>query len=274
MEFLLKHLRHLPRKFCSPMPINIIGFLPHKKDRMICDFFSTFNFSFILEGTGTYIYHGEVYNVKAPCVVTECPGELMDYGPDTSWYEIFLSYPSSSEKFLKKRNFFKQGRPIWHISNPDNVLKLVVELKAALAATPIVADRVDLICEAMIVESLLAKATPPQTAEERKIRLIKSYIRDNFTVKHDYARLAGQYGMALSTFRRHWLKYIGIPPAKYQSNLIIQEACRLLIENDETIKEIAEMLNFQDPFYFSKKFHMETGFTPTQYRNQYSRFPI
>ncbi|MFA7230574.1 MAG: AraC family transcriptional regulator [Victivallaceae bacterium] len=124
------------------------------------------------------------------------------------------------------------------------------------------------------MESLLAQSRSPETDEERKVRVIKSYVRNNFSVKHDYAQLAKNHGMSLSTFRRYWLKYTGLPPAKYQNDLLIHEACRLLIEKNESIKEIAEMLNFDDPFYFTKKFHQKIGITPTQYRKKHAQFSI
>jgi AraC-like DNA-binding protein len=273
MENLVKHLEHVPRKFCSSMPVNTIGFTPRKKEHVVRSF-DSFNFSFILEGAGSYVYRGETYKVNAPCVLTQWPGEPMDYGPNKSWYEVYLIYPSDSGEFLRRRNFIREGQPFWHISNPDRILKWLTELKTALTAASLSPDRVDYLCEGMILESLLARATPPQTVEERKIRVLKAYIRNNFTTKHDYGQLARQHGMSLSTFRRHWLKYTGMPPAQYQSSLLIQEACRLLVENNGSVKEIAEMLNFQDPLYFTKKFHKETGFTPTQYRKQYSQLPI
>ena len=273
MENLSKHLGHMPRTFCSSMQVNSIGFVRRKKERVVRSF-DSFNFSFIIEGTGTYIYRGEVYKVNAPCVIAQWPGEPMNYGADKTWYEVFLIYPASAGEFLQKRNFFKQDYPIWHISNPDKILKLITELKTALTVKLLNPDRIDYICEGMIMESLLAQASPPETDEQRKIMVLKSYIRNNFSIKHDYTRLARQYGMSLSTFRRHWLKHTGVPPAKYQSDLLIQEACRLLIEKNESIKEIAEILNFDDQFYFTKKFHKETGVTPTQYRKQHAQFPI
>ena len=263
----------MPRKFCSLLPISSIGFAPRKKDRVVRTF-ESFNFSFIIEGTGTYVYRGEVYKVNAPCVITQWPGEPMDYGPDKTWYEVFFIYPESAGEFLRNRNFFREDKPIRHIADPDRILELLAELKTVLTAGTLNPDRADYICEGIIMESLLAQSDPPETDEERKIRVLKSYIRNNFSVRHDYARLAREHGMSLSTFRRHWLKYTGVPPAKYQNDLLIQEACRLLIEKNESIKKIAEMLNFDDPLYFTKKFHKETGLTPTQYRKRHAQFPI
>jgi len=42
----------------------------------------------------------------------------------------------------------------------------------------------------------------PQEIEELKISILETYIRNNFTIKHDYAQLAKQQEMPLSTFVR------------------------------------------------------------------------
>jgi AraC-like DNA-binding protein len=273
MENLFKHTGSEPRRFQSPLQVNSIGFVPHKKERVRRSF-NSFNFSFILEGAGTYVCQGKVYEVNAPCVITQWPGEPLDYGPDKSWFEIFFIYPASAGEYLFSRHFFSLDKPVWSVSNPDRILKLAGELRSALTAEPLVPDRIDYLCEGMIMESLLAQSHPPCTPEEQKIRNIRSYIRNNFFEKYDFSRLAREHGMSLSTFRRRWLEYTGTPPAKYQSGLIIQEACRLLVEKNSSIKEIAAALNFDDPLYFTKKFHKETGLTPTQYRKQHTQFPI
>ncbi len=220
------------------------------------------------------MYQGVVYKVTAPCVIIQWPGAKLDYGPDKSWYEVYFIYPIAAGAYLHKRKFFRQVQPIWHIYNFDRILEGLSELKKVLTAPLLSPDRVDYLCEGIIMESLLAQPTEPQEIEEQKIRIIESYIRNNFTIKHDYTQLAKQQGMSLSTFLRRWLEYTGVPPAKYQNSLLMQEACRLLTVSTESIKEIAEMLDFQDPLYFTKKFHKEIGTTPTSYRKQHSQFLI
>lgn len=268
MENLSKHVGHMSRRLTPLLPVSTIGFVPQKKERVIKTF-ESFNFSFILEGSGTYTYKGECLEVSAPCVIVQWPGEPMDYGPDKSWYEVYFIYGPEAGKALEQKGFFRPGQVLWHISDPARVQKLLVELDTALRETSLNPDRIDYICEGMIMESLLAKSQAPADADERKIRQIKTYVQQHLTARHDFAELARRYGMSLTTFRRRWLEYTGIPPAKYQSQLLIREACRLLIEKNISIGEVAAMLNFEDPYYFSKKFHKETGLTPSRYRKQH-----
>lgn len=47
-----------------------------------------------------------------------------------------------------------------------------------------------------------------------------------------------------------------------------RKACELLEKSDRNISEIAYDLGFSDPFYFSKAFKKETGYSPLQYRKK------
>lgn len=47
----------------------------------------------------------------------------------------------------------------------------------------------------------------------------------------------------------------------------IEEAKRLLLENLQSVREIARMVGFEDHNYFSRLFKQRVGYTPTQYRS-------
>lgn len=53
-------------------------------------------------------------------------------------------------------------------------------------------------------------------------------------------------------------------------SLIISEAKRLLIYQNQSIKEIAFHLGFNDPFYFSNFFKKHTDFSPKDYRKRFA----
>lgn len=54
---------------------------------------------------------------------------------------------------------------------------------------------------------------------------------------------------------------------QYYRKLKISEAKRLLREKNDTVAEIAALLCYESPQYFSRHFRMETGLTPGQYRD-------
>lgn len=58
---------------------------------------------------------------------------------------------------------------------------------------------------------------------------------------------------------------------EYFNRLKIKEAKRLIRENRLTMSEISDMLNYNDPRYFSLTFKKITGKTPTQYKNSINK---
>ena len=49
----------------------------------------------------------------------------------------------------------------------------------------------------------------------------------------------------------------------------LREACRLLMETNRPIYEVARMVGFADEFYFSRRFHRELKVAPRTYRRMY-----
>ena len=91
MEFILDHMDdffiHLaqhPRRMPADLRVHSIAGDPRKTQHMH-RVFETFNFSFILEGGGTFTFRDQTWPVEAPCVFIQWPGELMDYGPSGKW---------------------------------------------------------------------------------------------------------------------------------------------------------------------------------------------
>jgi AraC-like DNA-binding protein len=59
---------------------------------------------------------------------------------------------------------------------------------------------------------------------------------------------------------------MGIPPHRYMQEAKLSLARRLLRESDLPITEIADVLGYDDPLYFSRLFRREVGLSPRDYR--------
>ena len=57
-------------------------------------------------------------------------------------------------------------------------------------------------------------------------------------------------------------------PGEYLERLVAGQACRMLLSEDYSIAEIAEILHFSDQFYFCKFFKRHMNLTPSAYRRQ------
>ena len=67
-------------------------------------------------------------------------------------------------------------------------------------------------------------------------------------------------------------QYMGISPAQYILSLRIMNAQNLLERGVYNIREVAEVVGYENPLYFSRVFKKEVGMSPTEYRkNQLSQ---
>jgi AraC-like DNA-binding protein len=266
MDFLVKHWAAFSRQFPSPYPLLAMDFLPRKKD-WVRRSFTTCSFSFILKGRGTYMRDGRVREVAAPCVLTEMPGEYLEYGPEGTWDEMYLSYAGELSGRFEQCRLANREEPVWPIGNPARVNTLIVELKALTQspAPETVVDRVDRACERLILEARLS--TQKAGEGEHIISATLAEMRLNLARPVDWEEAAARNGVSVSTFRRRWLAVSKTPPGRYLKQLRITEACRLLAETTRPIYEIAHMVGFADELYFSRRFHRELGMAPRGYRD-------
>jgi AraC-like DNA-binding protein len=269
----LMHIGHLPRRFPSDLAVDNVGYIPHKTG-WVRHRFGSYNFSFILSGGGEYWCDGRLWPVQAPCVITQAPGLLFEYGPSgqwTEWEELFLIYNQNRIPALEKMGLIRRDVPAWNIKDTGPTRALLLELKQVDASGQDdgFADRIDRLCESMVIESILGETRESVPPEERAILEIRDTVKSHFLEYHDYHALARKHGLSVSTFRRRWQELVGEPPARYAMRLKIEEACRLLVETRKKVGEIAEVLGFSDPLYFSRRFRLETGVTAAEYRNNH-----
>lgn len=268
MDFPIRHWNPYPRRFPFPFPVASANFVPEKKN-WIRRAFRTCNFSFILQGRGEFYRKGRYHAVEAPCVITQWPGEFVEYGPpppDESWAELYLIYDGRLMKAFEKTGLIETKRPVWPIQAVSTVHTLVTELHVLAHTTcpEDTVDRVDRVCERLIFESSLIRRADehiPQLAED-----VASELRNDLRRPFNLEETARQYGMSVPTFRRRWAEFSSLSPHRYLEQLRLREACRLLAETPQPIKEIAQTVGFDDEFYFSRRFQAAIKMAPRDYR--------
>jgi AraC-like DNA-binding protein len=250
----------------SLLPLRHIGFI-ERKTGWVRSQFDTANFSLILNGSGEFHRKGRLWKVEAPCVITQWPGDYLEYGPTEPheyWSELFLVYPGLLIPAFVQLGFIEDTRPVWPISNPSALRPLLEEFSRCLAAKEKSA-RIDRIAERIILETLV----PPHAHASSLILKASEAIQDNWQSPPDLESLARRCNMSVSTFQRRWNESMGITPARFALGLRLQEACRLLIQTSKSITGVANACGFADEFYFSRCFRRQFGIPPRTYRKEH-----
>lgn len=280
MDYLIKHWAPFSRQFPASFPVQSIGYIAEKRDR-VRQAFSTCNFSFILSGGGNYRWRGTEWKVEAPCVLLQIPGEWVEYGPEApheSWEEVFVIFGSACLKSFKKIGFIRESQPLWSVRNAALLREHLEELGqlASNAGEEGNADRADRVCERMILDSLLGGGGERQEeghlAElDAALFRMRREVQKRFAEVIDWEKLAVDVGISGATFRRHWARLFHEAPGRYKNMLQMQHASRLLVETRLPISEIGRRCGFQDPLYFSRRFREETGVSARTYRATHQR---
>jgi AraC-like DNA-binding protein len=239
------------------------------KDHWIRTKFQTFNFSLVLRGDGTYRRRERSWRVAAPCVITQWPGEWIEYGPDKTWDEMYFVYHKRSLAALRAARLVDPSRPVWPIVDPASVGIHLAEFStlARNCEPEAVVDRADRIAERIVLETW---AEPPATViDVSPVHEAAAAMRADLVSPPDPGEWAVRHGYSKTTFRRRWLAAFGVPPARYLRQLRISEARRLVAESMLSIREIAAACGFEDEFYFSRRFRRETGLAPRDYRKTF-----
>jgi YesN/AraC family two-component response regulator len=101
---------------------------------------------------------------------------------------------------------------------------------------------------------------------ERMIDRVINDIRDHYTEDIQLTTLASKYTVSIARLSTEIKKKIGMTFSDYVTQLRIQRAKELLSDESMSIGEIAEIVGYNDYFYFIKVFKRVQGISPSKYR--------
>ena len=124
-----------------------------------------------------------------------------------------------------------------------------------------------------LVESACAAGRNDGEAEQdQRIEAMKQYIRENcFNSEFSLQMAADRFGLTPSNLSHYFKNCTGTGLSEYVQELRRNEACRLLVETEESIQEIGRRVGMVNVSSFIRSFKQQTGLTPGQYRAKNTR---
>jgi len=92
------------------------------------------------------------------------------------------------------------------------------------------------------------------------------YIHDHYSEEFSLEKLAVLAYASQSHLTRLFHRELGVSPMKYINRVRIEAAKKLLLQQQTTIHEIAALIGFSDPLYFSRLFRSATGMSPSEFK--------
>ena len=92
------------------------------------------------------------------------------------------------------------------------------------------------------------------------------YMRKELASRLTIEDMAARQNLSASHFSSLFRKGTGMSPMDYFIHLKLQKACLLLYSSEVKIKNVAQAVGYDDPYYFSRLFKKYLNISPDQYR--------
>lgn len=108
------------------------------------------------------------------------------------------------------------------------------------------------------------------TAVQKDIEHATHYFNENYNKNINIDEFAASLNMSTCWFIRNFKQYNKITPLSYILSIRIANAQNLLETTSYNVTEIASIIGYDNPLYFSRLFKKQTGLSPSDYRKQHA----
>ena len=244
---------------CGTYRLLSITKLPTHRPRGRIDF----QLLYVAAGKGHFYYNGKEHIIPAGNMVLYRPREeqrYYDYGSDHT--EVFWIHFTGSDVTNILRHYgFKDGEHVIHSGTSLEYSHIFQQIIGELKE-----------CQPHYEEACIYRL--------HLLFILLSRLSDK-KARRQSAHMAGQMNTAVQYFHAHYSEpisikdyaqdfreYTGSAPAQYLISLRISAAQSLLETSDHNITEIAELVGYDNPLYFSRLFRKQTGMSPSDFRSR------
>lgn len=222
---------------------------------------------YLLAGQGFY-YDAELGETKVSPGqwILVFPEVAHSYGPSAGerWDEVYVSFQGPIFDLWRRKGLFDRRRPVGRWLPPSEGGARLAGFFALLRKKT--TSSVEALCQWQILLAEMLQAAPPSTHPAWFEQALDLLEHTEPSSKPGLQAVARSCGLSYESFRKKFEVLQGTSPGHYALERKMEQARRLLLRQNFTNKELAEMLGFYDEFHFSKTFSRVTGQTPRQFR--------
>lgn len=234
-------------------------------------------FIFPIQGQAIFHFNERSYDLK--------PGIILHGGPhmrndrevvgEEDWVYVLVLYEAlkikdNATEDLSEKHF--QISSIEHIRIYENLNKLVHYWQSPV---PYYSLRIQEIWfnTLNLMVSFMGKSG--QSEKKQMLEQILDDIHEHYETPLSVSILAERHQINVNQIAYLFQKHLSITPGEYLNHYRLNQAKKLLSSRDVKykIREVAEMVGFTDPLYFSRRFKKYIGISPKAYQNKFMNNP-
>lgn len=228
---------------------------------------------YIASGKGYFYINGKEEIVTAGHMVLYQPKEMQKYvyyGVDQT--EVYwIHFTGNDVKGILAEYGFSLTDHIFYTGNSPDYHRLFRRIIQELQlCKPHYTDYLAMLLREILILAgrQLTETKKPGIRTQEEIELATRYFNEHFNRNISIEEYALSRHMSTCWFIRSFRQYSGITPMQYILGIRITNAQHLLATTNYNVTEIAEIVGYDNPLYFSRLFKKQTGLSPSEYRKQ------
>lgn len=192
--------------------------------------------------------------------------------PETGWTEKWIEMVGVVPDALRQAGVWGSGCAVVRPARPETC---AVEIDAMheLIMNAVDGQEGQLAARALSLLAALQRspADHPRVGPkpvELAVDQARRWMEDDPVAVGPMPEVARRLGVGYTHFRREFRRRTGVSPQQYQLRLRMQRAQRLLGSTGQSIKQIADRLEFSSPYHLSAAFKAHFGVSPREWRRQ------
>jgi len=232
---------------------------------------------YVVDGKGEFNIQGQRFPVK--------PNDFVIINPQVEHTELsspdepleYIVLGINGLSFSNLTPVSEGGHPFSFFNLRDEQKDILRYLNAMVQEATSQSMSYELVCHNLL-EILLIKIlrhqhfdleVGKQSKATKDISFIKHYLETYYHESIQLEDLASMTHLSRFYISHSFKKEIGMSPMEYLIAIRIKESKILLRTTNYSISQVADIVGFTTPTYFSKQFRKSTGISPTDYREQF-----
>ena len=232
---------------------------------------------YVVDGKGEFNIQGQRFPVK--------PNDFVIINPQVEHTELsspdepleYIVLGINGLSFSNLTPVSEGGHPFSFFNLRDEQKDILRYLNAMVQEATSQSMSYELVCHNLL-EILLIKIlrhqhfdleVGKQSKATKDISFIKHYLETYYHESFQLEDLASMTHLSRFYISHSFKKEIGMSPMEYLIDIRIKESKILLRTTNYSISQVADIVGFTTPTYFSKQFRKSTGISPTDYREQF-----
>lgn len=194
-------------------------------------------------------FHGDYYCIEYHKNMISCNGILFNNIYENPFFNINKSYYDEIINTIEKMDKELKNEIISPFT--DSIVKSYLQLILSISSKE---------------KSKYLTDLKPNEIPNKDLVYFQDLVEKHYKTERSMAFYATKFSLSTGAFSKRVKKQFSKSPSQIINERVILEAKKLLHLTYKSIKEIAQELNFEDEFYFSRYFKKNIGVSPSSYR--------